>query len=194
MTVFYSLETIELPRLLYESGIIASLPSTAREDELERTDLTAIKQFGLRVCLGKEWYRFPGHYLVPDGIRVDFVKSEFEGMLPGHFGEGDRMVPDAWVSGLWKREETRHLPLGLNDLNREEPSYYVRCQYLFSLRTPSLIFIPYRYQWRPATILSTWTFLFTLSCQSWNLATQSITRNGKELPARLSSMQIIRLY
>lgn len=86
---------------------------------MERIDLGPIKQFGLRLCLGKEWYRFPGHYLIPDGVDVQFIKSDFDGLLPRRFdvsaGEG----------GFWKREATRHVPLGLNDLNKEEKSHYV---------------------------------------------------------------------
>lgn len=88
--------------------------------DIERIDLSPIKQFGLRLCLGKEWYRFPSHYLVPDGVDVRFIKSDFDGLLPRRFdvsaGEG----------GFWKREATRNVPSGLNDLNKEEKSHHVR--------------------------------------------------------------------
>src|SRR4051794_24559259 len=27
------------------------------------------------LCLGKEWYRFPSSYFLPDGVRTKFIKS-----------------------------------------------------------------------------------------------------------------------
>jgi len=96
-------------------------------------DLDLIKQFNLRICYGKEWYRFPGNYLIPDGIDVRFIKSEFDGLLPRHFD------PSVGGEGLWKREQTRIAPAGLNDLNREEPGSYVdvsTCDYLVDLDFP----------------------------------------------------------
>ena len=125
MSVFYALETSELPRLLYAAGLLPQVNPNKTTDDVPRIDLSPIRQFQLRVCLGKEWYRFPGHYLVPDAVRVDFVKSEFEGLLPGHFGEGSRKTADRRGFGWWLRDETRDIPLSLNDLNQEEPSHYV---------------------------------------------------------------------
>ena len=76
--------------------------------------------WGLRLCVGKEWHRFQGHFLVPDGVRVDWIKSEFDGMLPGHF------VETAREGGLLERAKgTRVVPADLNDLNKEAPSFYV---------------------------------------------------------------------
>ncbi|KAF9160342.1 mannosyltransferase [Actinomortierella ambigua] len=43
----------------------------------------------VRVCVGKEWYRFPGHYFLPQGAKLGFVKSRFNGLLPGEFLEYD---------------------------------------------------------------------------------------------------------
>mmetsp|Transcript_85449 Transcript_85449/g.227845 ORF Transcript_85449/g.227845 Transcript_85449/m.227845 type:complete len:114 (-) Transcript_85449:633-974(-) len=43
------------------------------------------------LCLGKEWFRFPSHFFVPDGpagrrdSQVRFVKSSFSGQLPDEF-------------------------------------------------------------------------------------------------------------
>ena len=61
---------------------------------------------------------------MPDGIRVDFVKSEFAGLLPGHFSDGEGGGDN---NEFWWRKGTRRTPEGLNDLNREEPRYYVCC-------------------------------------------------------------------
>jgi alpha-1,2-mannosyltransferase len=86
-------------------------------------DLGPVGQFNLTVCLGKEWFRFPGHYYVPGGVGVEFVKSEFAGALPGHFLARER---EGGGSGFWWRDGTRMAHAGLNDLNQEIPEFYVR--------------------------------------------------------------------
>lgn len=124
MSVIYNFEAQELPRLLNVTGLLPVPPPNTRPDELPRIDLSPIKQFDLSLCVAKEWHRFPGHYLVPDSVRVDFVKSEFNGLLPGHFK--DALPKSVTGAKWWLRPETRHTPEALNDLNREEPSHYVR--------------------------------------------------------------------
>ena len=133
MSVTYALEAAEVPRLLNVTGHISlSTPplgdagegrrqsSADEEYDAPRIDLSLVADWGLRLCVGKEWYRFPGHFLVPDGVRVDWIKSEFDGMLPGHFAvtamEGELMER---VKG------TRVVPKELNDLNKEAASFYV---------------------------------------------------------------------
>lgn len=74
---------------------------------------------GGNVCLGKEWYRFPSSYFLPDDSRVKFIKSEFSGLLPGEFNEAGLefgLYPGTWL-----------LPSGMNDENREDMSKYVSC-------------------------------------------------------------------
>lgn len=81
------------------------------------------------VCLGKEWYRFPSSYHLPQGVRAKFVKSEFSGLLPGEFSEanvGFGFYPGAWL-----------LPPGMNDRNEEDPSKYVSTS--FQRPSPCLI-------------------------------------------------------
>ncbi|KAI4200360.1 MAG: hypothetical protein LQ350_004008 [Teloschistes chrysophthalmus] len=66
------------------------------------------------VCLGKDWYRFPSSYFLPSGMRVKFVKSAFDGLLPGQFTEakiGFGFFPGTWL-----------IPPGMNDQNVEDPS------------------------------------------------------------------------
>ncbi|GAV98820.1 glycosyltransferase family 22 protein [Lentinula edodes] len=79
LSVVNHFEAQELPHLLNVTGMLpVPIPSTRRrnkKDEEPRIDLTPIKEFNLTLCYGKEWYRFPGHYLVPDGIRVEFIKN-----------------------------------------------------------------------------------------------------------------------
>ncbi|KAF7968131.1 hypothetical protein HWV62_31803 [Athelia sp. TMB] len=136
-TIYFQLEDSELPRLLQATGLVPEFPPNTPVEEIPRIDLSPVKVFNLTLCVGKEWHRFPGHYLVPDGVRVDFVKSDFDGLLPGHFGEGPSA--SAEDGGLWWREGTRSAPVGLNDLNREAPGFYVaddQCDYLVDLDFP----------------------------------------------------------
>lgn len=73
---------------------------------------------GDNVCLGKEWYRFPSSYHLPNGARAKFIKSEFDGLLPGEFSEakvGFGFFPGAWLE-----------PPGMNDENKEDLGKYVR--------------------------------------------------------------------
>jgi len=72
---------------------------------------------GDTVCLGKEWYRFPSSFHLPDGVKAKFVRSEFKGLLPGEFSEagiGFGLFPGAHL-----------VPIGMNDENIEDPGKYV---------------------------------------------------------------------
>ena len=69
------------------------------------------------VCLGKEWYRLPSSYFLPKGMRAKFVKSAFDGLLPGQFNEattGFGLFP-TWL-----------IPSGMNDQNIEDPGKHVK--------------------------------------------------------------------
>ena len=68
------------------------------------------------VCYGKDWYRFPSSYFVPKGMRAKFIKSEFNGLLPGEFSEAKIGF------GLWP---TFLIPPGMNDENKEDIGKYV---------------------------------------------------------------------
>lgn len=37
------------------------------------------------VCIGREWYRFPSSYFLPNNARLQFIPSGFNGLLPGQF-------------------------------------------------------------------------------------------------------------
>ncbi|KNG44374.1 glycosyltransferase family 22 protein [Stemphylium lycopersici] len=79
------------------------------------------------VCLGKEWYRFPSSFLLPEGVRAKFIKSEFSGLLPGEFSEagmGSDPFPGTWL-----------VPMGMNDENLEDPGKYF-CDFLVDSRLP----------------------------------------------------------
>ncbi|PVU92370.1 hypothetical protein BB561_003869 [Smittium simulii] len=38
-----------------------------------------------KICLGKDWYRFPSHFHTPAEYQLTFIKSKFNGLLPGDF-------------------------------------------------------------------------------------------------------------
>lgn len=69
------------------------------------------------ICLGKEWYRFPSSYHLPNNMRPKFVKSEFSGLLPGEFSEAK--VGFGFYPGTWL------VPSGMNDRNEEDVGKYV---------------------------------------------------------------------
>jgi alpha-1,2-mannosyltransferase len=78
---------------------------------------TSVTRFGDNLCLGKEWYRFPSSFFLPDGMHAKFIKSEFSGLLPGEFSEakvGFGFFPGAWLE-----------PPGMNDENKEDFGKYV---------------------------------------------------------------------
>lgn len=75
-----------------------------------------------RLCVGKEWHRFPSHFFLPPNVRVGFLRSDFRGLLPKYY-EG---APHAGG--------TRVIPSGMNDLNREDPTRYVRAALKLELR------------------------------------------------------------
>ncbi|KAI6242997.1 Alg9 mannosyltransferase domain containing protein [Aphelenchoides fujianensis] len=90
----------------------------------------------IRLCVGKEWHRFPSSFFVPERafgrrndvrqVEIRFLASEFRGILPKHFEEGP--LPDI----------LRRVPTEMNDENREEPSRYVplaSCDYVIDLDT-----------------------------------------------------------
>jgi alpha-1,2-mannosyltransferase len=73
---------------------------------------------GDNVCLGKEWYRFPSSYFLPEGVKPKFIKSAFSGLLPGEFLEEPYTIHDG-LPGAYL------IPKGMNDENREDLGKYV---------------------------------------------------------------------
>ncbi|KAF2195273.1 glycosyltransferase family 22 protein [Zopfia rhizophila CBS 207.26] len=112
---------------------------------------------GDNVCFGKEWYRFPSTYFLPEQVKAKFIKSEFSGLLPGEFSEanvGFGFFPGAWL-----------IPPGMNDENREDLGKHTditHCKFLvdsyFPGTTPSAL--------EPSYIsdIETWE---TLSCENF---------------------------
>ncbi|EEA25590.1 mannosyltransferase [Talaromyces marneffei ATCC 18224] len=95
-------------------------------------DTPGLAQDGDFLCLGKEWYRFPSSFFLPQSMRAKFVKSEFSGLLPGEFPEGASM--QTLLAG------TSAIPTGMNDRNEEDLSKYVdisQCTFLVDSYFPS---------------------------------------------------------
>ena len=117
-----------------------------------------------QVCYGKEWHRFPSHFFVAPSTRVDFVESEFDGILPHHFAAQPSALPEKPdVSGAQRVLEhvafawpwaslTQRVPTTVNERNEAERDRYVRAAYLPQVdpRTCSLM-VDVDFPWRPAT-------------------------------------------
>lgn len=90
-------------------------------------------QPGDTVCYGKDWYRLPSSHHLPNGTHAKFVKSEFDGLLPGEYHEGQTGL--GFFPGTWL------LPSGMNDLNHEDPGKHTaieHCTYLVDTYTPGM--------------------------------------------------------
>ena len=145
LDVAFHLEYVELPRLLNVTGLLPStetpMPSqdnytstfqrlrnqrhkSSHDGDYPEVDFRPLKEVlgGVRLCLGKEWYRFPSHFLVPEGVEVRWIKSEFNGLLPGKFAPS---TGKGWPWGLWPWDGMRVQPEGANDLNKEDPTVHV---------------------------------------------------------------------
>ncbi|KAJ2963923.1 hypothetical protein NQZ79_g1157 [Umbelopsis isabellina] len=87
------------------------------------------------LCVGKEWYRFPSSYFLPNDVRLGIVKSDFDGQLPKPFIEDleEFQYDDASTGKVvsqklrqYKFHGSSQIQPGFNDLNVEDPSVYVR--------------------------------------------------------------------
>ncbi|WWD06916.1 hypothetical protein V865_005013 [Kwoniella europaea PYCC6329] len=102
-------------------------------------DLTPLKNLEnpITLCYGTEWYRYPSSYLIPEGVRVRWIKTDFDGMMPRPW------EPSNTTGTVWPRSETRVIKEGkFNGENKasEVPGTYVdpsECTYLVSLTLPS---------------------------------------------------------
>ncbi|CAF0998267.1 unnamed protein product [Rotaria sordida] len=73
----------------------------------------------LNICIGKDWYRFPSHFLLPEKSQLLFLRSEFKGQLPKAYSH--------------LKNATRLIDNHFNDENKEELDRYVnlnQCDYI----------------------------------------------------------------
>uniref|UniRef100_A0A1A9WGU7 Mannosyltransferase n=1 Tax=Glossina brevipalpis TaxID=37001 RepID=A0A1A9WGU7_9MUSC len=77
------------------------------------------------VCVGKDWYRYPGSFFLPArNFRIRFLKSEFHGILPAYYADGENA--------------TRTSHSYFNDLNQENDYMYFpyeNCHFLIDFDT-----------------------------------------------------------
>ncbi|GAA5935989.1 dolichyl-P-Man:Man(6)GlcNAc(2)-PP-dolichol alpha-1,2-mannosyltransferase [Sporobolomyces koalae] len=161
--VYHHLQMYELTRLTLAHhpeiapAIDAALPLKEFAVALDKSraiSLESLADKNLRLCLGKEWHRFPSSWLVPDQLETRFIKSEFDGILPKQWeapGEG---------KGLFGRA-TAVVPTGMNMFNQEEHDRYVdvsTCDYLVDLEYPE----------RPESSLSPLEPRYSLDSSTWD--------------------------
>ncbi|XP_066915895.1 alpha-1,2-mannosyltransferase ALG9-like [Clytia hemisphaerica] len=80
----------------------------------------------INVCVGREWYRFPSSFFLPENWELHFVKSQFAGQLPQPYQQG--------------ADATKIIPRNMNDMNKEEFSRYInveKCHLLIDLDLPT---------------------------------------------------------
>eukprot|EP00941_MAST-03F_sp_MAST-3F-sp1_P005712 g5712.t1 len=74
----------------------------------------------VQICIGREWYRFPTHFFLPQKMELSFVDSGFNGQLPAKFSH-------------WRDGGTWITPSHFNDGNLREKNRFVSldsCDYL----------------------------------------------------------------
>ena len=117
------------------------------------------------VCLGKEWYRFPSSYFLPNGMHAKFIRSDFDGLLPGEFSEAK--VGFGFFAGTWL------IPAGMNDQNLADPGKYVWSLKIcadMTLTRASSTYLTAPIWWIHTSLLQT--------PHSWNRTTFLISKSG----------------
>jgi alpha-1,2-mannosyltransferase len=120
-SVVHAFQYREIPHLLSDAGYSPVPPPKGYEKRAGTVyepewDYAPLETFDpkLRVCWGKEWYRYPSSFLVPQGVEVAWLRSDFDGAMPLNW----------WRSGVdkstrWPRVETRRVVEGrFNDRNQ----------------------------------------------------------------------------
>ncbi|CAO3593897.1 unnamed protein product [Absidia cylindrospora] len=108
----------------------------------------------LQLCVGKEWYRYPSSFFLPNDVRLRFIPSHFDGLLPNAFPE-DLTTATIDDHDNKVHYRTRHYDVlkgmryhhgeGTNDRNQPDPSTILtdvrQCDYMvdsyFPLHTPA---------------------------------------------------------
>ncbi|CAG8707982.1 18096_t:CDS:10, partial [Racocetra persica] len=121
------------PMAIYKHFYYVEIPQQVETQKLQLNLNNPIN-----LCIGKEWYRFPSHYFLPDGVRLRFLKSDFNGQLPKYFLEDTQIDSESRTKMNYKRDGTWMLQEGFNDINKEEMDRYVdidQCDYIVDLET-----------------------------------------------------------
>lgn len=92
------------------------------------SQVSTLAESSSNICVGREWYRFPSSYFLSDKQRLKFIKSGFNGLLPGEFLE-----PETSTWRWWTLDGTWTTPSGMNNKNLEDPLKYIpysSCDYV----------------------------------------------------------------
>lgn len=88
----------------------------------------------VNVCVGREWYHYPGSFFLPDNFRLKFIKSDFDGLLPGDFPEINEAANiSGWIDGA------KLFPKNMNKYNLFEEDKVVAfeiCDYFVDVDLP----------------------------------------------------------
>ncbi|KAF7717497.1 Alpha-1,2-mannosyltransferase [Penicillium ucsense] len=118
--------------LLRTLGMVSAYNAPLKVLEpLQQLDVAPIEA---NVCFGKEWYRFPSSYHLPHNMRAKFIRSEFNGLMPGEFPEASSLL--GRVAGASR------IPSGMNDLNIEDPNKYIdnsQCSFIVDSSFPGRV-------------------------------------------------------
>lgn len=135
MSIYASLWNERQDSLIYSNSI------------QEEYDTNPLKK-ELNVCVGKEWYRYQSSFLLPKDVRLRFIQSDFNGLLPNEF-------PEDWTMLKYKNgdeydyKRTRYYNIlkgiqhhheGTNDQNLKDESVILKdiqqCDYLIDSYFP----------------------------------------------------------
>jgi alpha-1,2-mannosyltransferase len=109
------------PMIIYKHFYYVEIPNQIATRQLQ-VDLI---DNPINLCIGKEWYRFPSHYFLPDGVRLRFLKSGYNGQLPKYFLEKTYIDSNNKTKMSAEHEGTWTIQEGFNDRNLEEMDRYV---------------------------------------------------------------------
>ena len=123
--VITSLKTVSelVFRLTLVAVIVLSLSTSVQNVRSYGAPLMVWSQpMSGRVCVGREWYRFPSSFFLSDSASLGYIDDGVTNQLPQPF------------------VTTRSIPLNMNDQNREEKSRYVdisTCDYVIDVNLTS---------------------------------------------------------
>ncbi|CCC71031.1 hypothetical protein NCAS_0G01440 [Naumovozyma castellii] len=151
---FFKWVTMLLIALQATSRIVALIENYTAPiklyEEFNKMDVTTDEK--INVCTGREWYHFPNSFFLPESHRLQFVKSGFDGLLPGDFMESESFT-----------KNIRTIPQGMNNLNKWDESKVSplnQCHFFIDVVLPIDItndsFDPYSEDW---TKLSCYNFV-----------------------------------
>ncbi|CAD6571380.1 MAG: mannosyltransferase [Cyphobasidiales sp. Tagirdzhanova-0007] len=126
MPLLFHLQYHELPMVAIQSypSHYPKLNLTNYSQAEERMDISILNQKNLTLCYGKEWYRFPSSFLVPEVVRTEYINSRFNGILPKHFTERRDRVQESKSSYRGRLQIASDSPAGFNDRNIKELDRY----------------------------------------------------------------------